>query len=109
MSSKQLSYFIGQTAFAWPPVLGREGLMWAEVFALIKQPHMLWEVYKPEKPLKDLDVATLWRMWNSGEQLFDNQERLQGIKPPLRELEQTFNHQWRASSQAVSSFFALLL
>ena len=95
-STQKLTKFcLGDPSFAWPPVLGQRSLQWEDVLSRIKRPEYLWDVWKPNKTLKQLTIPNLWLCYNSGEPACDNQGKQTGLKPPLQLVEQHFQSQWR--------------
>lgn len=92
---------IGHPNLSWPQILGQRSVQWSDVYGLIKQPGLLWEVYKPEVAVKSLDVATIWQIWNYGERVQNSQGEVIAFKPPLRELEERFKHKWRSQIDKV--------
>ena len=92
----------GSPLMLYPPVLGQRSVQWPEVFALIRQPRLLWDTWKPNKSLDQMDLETLWCCWNTGEPKLDHVGEPTGMKPPLRIVEQYFHAKWRASSSVSS-------
>ncbi|KAF8517098.1 hypothetical protein JB92DRAFT_3307239, partial [Gautieria morchelliformis] len=86
----------GATNTLWPPILGQQSVRWADVFSLIRQPGLLWDVWKPSKTLDQVQtVDELWQCWSAGESALDNAGNVTGSKPPLRLVEQYFKSTWR--------------
>jgi hypothetical protein len=84
----------------WPPVLGQKAIRWPDVFALIKQPQYLYDVYKPSHASFDkMSLESIWECWNTGEAVYDDGGNVSGVKPPLREVEQQFGSEWRKGPQ----------
>lgn len=85
----------GQPALFFPPILGQMSASWSDVFALIKQPKLLWSSWHPSKTVDQFSLEEIWACYNFGEQVFDDDGVQIGIKPPLRLVEQYFLSKWR--------------
>ncbi|KAJ3769609.1 hypothetical protein FB446DRAFT_706117 [Lentinula raphanica] len=98
----QAFYAPGVLPTAWPPVFGTKALSWDQVFELIQQFDSLWDVWRPNSTLdKYTDIASVWRCYNSGEKSIDTRTNTEnGIKPPLRLVEQWFGARWRPGAKA---------
>lgn len=75
------------------------------MFALIKQPKLLWSSWHPSKTVDQFSLEEIWACYNFGEQVFDDDGVQIGIKPPLRLVEQYFSSKWRKGPNARSYFF----
>ncbi|KAF9490446.1 hypothetical protein BDN71DRAFT_1490630 [Pleurotus eryngii] len=85
----------GAARLIWPPCLGQKSVRWVDVFKLIKQPQLCWESWKPAKTLAQYEtVSELWDIFTSGEPVYHNGIQT-GVRPPLRDVEQYFQHRWR--------------
>lgn len=91
----------------WPEILGQRSVRWPDVFDLIRQPALLWAVYKPGVAIKDLDVKSVWEIWSYGERIRDSHGSVIAQKPPLRELERRFGYKWRSQIDKVRSPYRL--
>ncbi|KAJ3819062.1 hypothetical protein F5880DRAFT_1510457, partial [Lentinula raphanica] len=58
-------------------------------------PILLWDCYKPSKSLDQREsLNELWNCWTVGEAVYDQDGVQTGVKPPIRLLEQYFQHNW---------------
>ncbi len=93
--------FIGAVRLIWPPCLGQKSVRWVDVFKLIKQPQLCWESWKPAKTLAQYEtVSELWDIFTSGEPVYHDGVQT-GVRPPLRDVEQYFQHRWRTKGASV--------
>jgi hypothetical protein len=94
----------GQPSLLWPPILGQRSIRWDQVFALVQQPELLWDCWKPSKSLDQYSLEELWTCYSLGEPVFDIARVQTGIKPPLQLVEQYFQSKWCGRSAGVSWF-----
>ncbi|KAJ7084783.1 hypothetical protein B0H15DRAFT_380554 [Mycena belliarum] len=80
------------------PILGMQSARWVEdVFPAIQQPEMCWPVWGPNKTLERFDdLQEIWTLYMDGERI-SNDDGTTYIKPPLKVIEQFFQHHWRSS------------
>ncbi|KAJ7125542.1 hypothetical protein C8R43DRAFT_1240832 [Mycena crocata] len=81
----------------WSIILGKESVMWSDVFRHITDAKFLYDVWKPSKTLNDMTLTEIWNSWSVGEVAFGDKP---GQKPPIRLIEQHFKAKWRPGSQA---------
>ncbi|GLB44253.1 hypothetical protein LshimejAT787_1601830 [Lyophyllum shimeji] len=63
----------GALQLIWPPVLGQKGVRWSDIFPLVKQPHLLWECWKPSKSLDQFSsVNEIWDCYVLGEPVLND-------------------------------------
>lgn len=79
----------------WPPELGQRAVSWDWVYALIRQPKLLWECWRPHALDSYASVEVQWIAYNTGESVVDDIGAPVGVKMPLRQVEQFFKHKWR--------------
>jgi hypothetical protein len=79
----------------WSINLGRQSVLWTDVFPHIRNPKLLWDVWKPAKTLDNMTPKELWNWWSVGEVVFEENS---GQKPPIRLVEQHFKAKWRSSA-----------
>ncbi|KAJ7771090.1 hypothetical protein DFH07DRAFT_953710 [Mycena maculata] len=81
------------------PVLGMRSARWIEdVFPAIKQPQMCWDVWGPTKTMDDFDdLQEIWNLYAVGERVSSEDGSKTRTKPPLKIVEQHFQHRWRTS------------
>ncbi|KAJ6542556.1 hypothetical protein B0H19DRAFT_1267804 [Mycena capillaripes] len=83
------------------PDLGVQSARWVEdVFPAIQQPKMCWEAWGLRQTLNQFnDVQAIWDIYTNGERISVNQDGTQThMKPPLKLVEQFFQHRWRTST-----------
>ncbi|KAG6848859.1 hypothetical protein H0H93_013373 [Arthromyces matolae] len=90
----------GEDLLSHPPLPRNSGTTWPSVFIAIKQPHALWDSWKPSKSLDQMTVADIWNCYNIGETLYNDMGVPIGLKPPLRLVEQHFKSEWRPTPSA---------
>jgi hypothetical protein len=101
--------FIAHPQLLWPPVLGQQGVNWADIFNLIKQPKELWARWKPSGTLDTYKtVRAVWDLFNEGESIYSGEVKT-GKNPPLRLVEKHFGSQWRSGSDVSLYCFVTLL
>lgn len=84
---------IGNDLLLEHPVLGQGSVHWNDVFAQIKQPGPLWDMWKPSKTLNQMSIQDIWDCYNVGEGIEESGVQT-GVKPPLRLVEQAFGSEW---------------
>ncbi|KAJ6608481.1 hypothetical protein B0H10DRAFT_1815675 [Mycena sp. CBHHK59/15] len=83
-----------------PPVLGQKSARWLDIFPLIHQPKLCWDVWGPDKSLEQFSgLDELWTTYVIGAPVLDTNGTQTGMKPPLKLVEQHFQHKWRTSSE----------
>jgi hypothetical protein len=92
------SLYVGDDLLLEHLVLGQGSISWNDVFARIKQPRPLWDMWKPSKPLDQMSIQDVWDCYNVGEGVEVNGMKT-GVKPPLRLVEQKFGSEWRKAGR----------
>ncbi|KAJ3752657.1 hypothetical protein EV360DRAFT_75166 [Lentinula raphanica] len=91
----------GGPIFLLPPYVGQKSISWDDVFKQVQQPERLWDLYKPTKTLDQWEsLSELWHCWSVGEPEIDSNGVQTGVRPPLRLVEQYFQHKWRPGKPA---------
>lgn len=98
-----IAFTPGHPALLWSPILGQKSIHWDQVFALVQQPGLLWDCWKPSKSLDQFDLEELWTCCNLGELVFNADGVQTGIKPPLQLVEQYFQSKWQGHSAGIGS------
>ncbi|CAA7268276.1 unnamed protein product [Cyclocybe aegerita] len=87
----------GKDLFLSEPLFDETAVTWAKVFSKIKQPAVLWDIWKPSKSLDQMSVHEVWDCYNVSEAIFDEEGNQTGVKPPLCLVHQRFQSLWRKS------------
>ncbi|KAJ6603727.1 hypothetical protein B0H10DRAFT_1957785 [Mycena sp. CBHHK59/15] len=83
-----------------PPVLGQKSARWLDIFPLIHQPKLCWDVWGPDKSLEQFSgLDELWTTYVIGAPVLDTNGTQTGMKPPLKLVKQHFQHKWQTSSE----------
>lgn len=86
--------------YVYPWFFGKQGVQWESIFKYVKNPLVLWEVWKP----KDIGAySSLLEVWNDWDQPRVVQGR--GTKPPLKLVEGKWEHGWGRTSTNVSGLW----
>ncbi|KAH9049989.1 hypothetical protein EDB84DRAFT_1585396 [Lactarius hengduanensis] len=88
------------TADRYPAFTSRN-CNWTSVFAMIKQPALLWKAWRPESLGSYPNVRLLWQAWDEG-------TLIEGVgrKPPLRLVDEEWGSQkhWQTSKGRLPSW-----
>ncbi|KAF7378502.1 hypothetical protein MSAN_00277700 [Mycena sanguinolenta] len=82
------------------PIMGMQSARWVEdVFPAIKQPDMCWDVWGPGSGLEQFaDIGAMWELYAVGARVLGNGDSGEThMKPPLKLVENFFQHEWRTS------------
>ncbi|KAK7020866.1 hypothetical protein R3P38DRAFT_3197327 [Favolaschia claudopus] len=80
-----------------PPLFGQKSARWPDVFALVQQPKLCWEVWGPKSIDRYRDVNEICTSWIDGDAVFNAAGTQKGKKPPLKFVEQYLHNRWRTS------------